>query len=261
MIMNDCRRFSASFITVVALSCGGQSFVAHQNSLLRVGGVQQEQQRQHQRQQRTSSSRNRRSLQQRECTVMMTAESGDSEVVVPQSGGPMDRRQALSKVWNAALSLSVLGAATVVVAGGAAPAEAGIGEDIGGFLLPPQDQSPEILVGETDSEISFEDFERKLLKGEVTKCEFFGSNFDKAVIVLNDGTRALIGKGYPQERAFSDDSPMKVVGLLRNAGVPFSTQFNTGKYAKPKSYKSSETLQAENRQKSEDQALELLMSQ
>lgn len=50
-------------------------------------------------------------------------------------------------------------------------------------------------------------------------------------------TQALIGEGYPEERAFSDDSPMKVVGLLRNAGVPFTTQFRTGKYSKPKSYK------------------------
>lgn len=50
-------------------------------------------------------------------------------------------------------------------------------------------------------------------------------------------SQALIGEGYPEDRAFSDDSPMKVVGLLRNAGVPFTTQFNTRKYAKPKSYK------------------------
>lgn len=50
-------------------------------------------------------------------------------------------------------------------------------------------------------------------------------------------TQALIGEGYPEERAFSDDSPMKVVGLLRNAGVPFTTQFRMGKYSKPKSYK------------------------
>lgn len=49
--------------------------------------------------------------------------------------------------------------------------------------------------------------------------------------------QALIGEGYPEERAFSDDSPMKVVGLLRNAGVPFTTEFRMAKYAKPKSYK------------------------
>ncbi|CAN0431242.1 unnamed protein product, partial [Hapterophycus canaliculatus] len=103
--------------------------------------------------------------------------------------------------------------------------QAGIAEDIGGFLLPPQDQSKEITVGEVDKEVSFQDFERALLRGDVKECEFFGSNFDKAVIVLKDGTRALIGEGYPEERAFSDDSPMKVVGLLRNAGVPFTTQF------------------------------------
>ena len=47
----------------------------------------------------------------------------------------------------------------------------------------------------------------------------------------------MIGEGYPEERAFSDDSPMKVVGLLRNAGVPFTTQFRMGKYSKPKLYK------------------------
>ncbi|CAM9479066.1 unnamed protein product, partial [Ectocarpus sp. 6 AP-2014] len=125
-----------------------------------------------------------------------------------------------------------------------------IGQDIGGFLLPPQNQPTEIVVGESDKEVSFEDFERALLKGEVARCEFFGPNFDKAIIVLKDGTRALIGEGYPEERAFSDDSPMKVVGLLRNAGVPFTTEFRMAKYSKPKSYKSSETLEAENRQKS-----------
>eukprot|EP00752_Nemacystus_decipiens_P004308 g3937.t1 len=188
----------------------------------------------------------------------MTAKRRDDEV--PSSAGPMNRRQAMAKVLKAAFSLSALGAASVVV-GGAAPAEAGIAEDIGGFLLPPQDQSQEIVVGEVDKEVSFEDFQRALLRGDVTKCEFFGSNFDKAVIVFKDGTRALIGEGYPEERAFSDDSPMKVAALLRNAGVPFTTQFRMGKYSKPKSYKSSETMAAENRQKSEDKALELLMSQ
>lgn len=32
-------------------------------------------------------------------------------------------------------------------------------------------------------------------------------------------------------------SPMKVVGLVRNAGVPFKTQYKMNKYSKPKSYK------------------------
>ncbi|CAM9902164.1 unnamed protein product, partial [Ectocarpus sp. 12 AP-2014] len=56
-----------------------------------------------------------------------------------------------------------------------------IGEDIGGFLLPSQDQPTEIVVGGSDKEVSFEDFERALLKGEVARCEFFGPNFDKAI--------------------------------------------------------------------------------
>lgn len=166
----------------------------------------------------------------------------------------LDRRQVLSRAWKAALSLSTLG---VAVAGAAPPAGAGIGE----FLLPPQDISTEINVGEVDKEITFDDFNRALLKGEVKKCEFFGANFDKAVVQLKDGTRALIGKGYPEERAFSDDSPMKVVGLLRNAGVPYTTQFKMTAYSKPKSYKSVETIEAENRQRNEDQALERLMSE
>lgn len=45
---------------------------------------------------------------------------------------------------------------------------AGVAEDIGGFLLPPQDQSQEIVVGDVDKEVSFEDFERGLLKGDVS---------------------------------------------------------------------------------------------
>eukprot|EP00904_Undaria_pinnatifida_P014228 jgi/Undpi1/9936/HiC_scaffold_28.g12390.m1 len=134
---------------------------------------------------------------------------------------------------------------------------AGIGE----FLLPPQDISTEIIVGEVDTEVTFDEFNRSLLKGEVKKCEFYGPNFDKAVVQLKDGTKALIGKGYPEERAFSDDSPMKVVGLLRNAGVPYTTQFKMTAYSKPKSYKSVETLEAENRQRNEDQAMERLMSE
>lgn len=36
------------------------------------------------------------------------------------------------------------------------------------FLLPPQDGKTIIEVGEVDKEISFEDFERSLLKGEVS---------------------------------------------------------------------------------------------
>lgn len=36
---------------------------------------------------------------------------------------------------------------------------------------------------------SHEIFALNVLCFQVTKCEFFGSNFDKAVVVLKDGTR------------------------------------------------------------------------
>ncbi|CAN0181982.1 unnamed protein product, partial [Ectocarpus fasciculatus] len=236
--MTDCRRFQASAAAVMILSRGAHSFVAHDSlrfsSRHLVGSGPQ-----HHHRGSTTGVRGSDGRQQSRGAHAMTARGAD-EAAAPSSspGGAMDRRQLLSKVWKAALSLSALGVAAVAT-GGATPAEAGkwIGQDIGGFLLPSQNQPTEIVVGDYDKQVSFEDFERALLKGEVSRCEFFGSNFDKAIIVLKDGTRALIGEGYPEERAFSDDSPMKVVGLLRNAGVPFTTEFRVAKYSKPKSYK------------------------
>ncbi|CAM9829244.1 unnamed protein product [Scytosiphon promiscuus] len=252
--MTDCRRFVGFLAAVTSLSCVVQCFVA-QSSLRPSAQLERQQ-----RCRSSSARRNSGSRSQNNGAVGMMSRGSKSEEGSSLSGGSMDRRQALSKVWKAALSVSAVGTAAVA-SGGAKPAEAGVAEDIGGFLLPPQNQSKEIVVGEVDKEVSFEDFERALLRGDVQKCEFFGSNFDKAVIVLKDGTRALIGEGYPEERAFSDDSPMKVVGLLRNAGVPFTTQFRVGNYNKPRAYKTSETMEAESRQKSEDAALEALMAQ
>ncbi|CAN0093249.1 unnamed protein product [Ectocarpus sp. 8 AP-2014] len=253
--MTDCRRFLGSAAAVVMLSRGAHCFVAHGS--LRFSSRHVVGSGPHHHGGSTARVCGSDGRQQSQGAHAMTARGVD-EAAASSSAGAMDRKQLLSKVWKAALSLSAFGAAAVAT-GGATPAEAGIGQDIGGFLLPSQNQPTAIVVGESDKEVSFEDFERALLKGEVARCEFFGPNFDKAIIVLKDGTRALIGEGYPEERAFSDDSPMKVVGLLRNAGVPFTTEFRMAKYSKPKSYKSSETLEAENRQKSEDAALDRLM--
>lgn len=63
--------------------------------------------------------------------------------------------------WVRSLSFSLLCTVSPLLC-------AGIAEDIGGFLLPPQDQAEEIVVGDVDKEISFEDFERALLKGDVS---------------------------------------------------------------------------------------------
>lgn len=68
---------------------------------------------------------------------------------------------SLAVLWFPSLSRSLLCTLSPFVC-------AGIAEDIGGFLLPPQDQSKEIVVGEVDKEVSFEDFERALLRGDVS---------------------------------------------------------------------------------------------
>ncbi|CAM9498250.1 unnamed protein product [Ascophyllum nodosum] len=174
----------------------------------------------------------------------------------PLENGMMDRGRALSRAWSAAIQVCTIGAAS---AGAARPSRAGIIE----FLLPGLNESTatSVDVGDFDKEISFDDFERSLLKGEVKRCEFFGANFEKAVLQFADGSKALIGEGYPQDRAFSDDSPLQVLAMLRNAGVPFTTPFKTNKYAKPRLYKTAETLQAENRQRAEDATLDRLMSE
>lgn len=56
------------------------------------------------------------------------------------------------------------------------------------FLLPPQDVATEIDVGEVDKKISFDDFNRSLLKGEVSvpfKDDCAVANFyDKNTVVV-----------------------------------------------------------------------------
>jgi hypothetical protein len=72
--------------------------------------------------------------------------------------------------------------------------------------------------------------------------------------------QAKIGEGYPKESPSTDESPLKVVAQLRNAGVPYSVDFNLGKYAKrTKTYKSKDTMAAEGRQRDEDREVERLM--
>lgn len=114
---------------------------------------------------------------------------------------------------------------------------------------------------DVSNQISYDNFNRALLKGQVERCDFYGADLSKAIVHLADGTEALIGEGYPQEKPFSDDSPMKVVAELRNAKVPFTTQFSVKSYSKPRSYKSAETLQAENRQRVEDETMNRLMAE
>jgi hypothetical protein len=78
--------------------------------------------------------------------------------------------------------------------------------------------------------------------------------------VLQLCTQAKIGEGYPKESPSTDESPLKVVAQLRNAGVPYSVDFNLGKYAKRKvNFKSKDTMAAEGRQRDEDREVERLM--
>ncbi|CAM9262356.1 unnamed protein product [Choristocarpus tenellus] len=113
---------------------------------------------------------------------------------------------------------------------------------------------------DVEGEITYPEFNRLLFKGEIVRCKFYGSNYDTAVVELKNGSKAKIGAGYPRESPGSDESPVRVIAQLRNAGIPYSTPFDLMGYSKPLSYKSAETLQADKRQQDEDETMERLMS-
>ncbi|CAM9463887.1 unnamed protein product [Laminaria digitata] len=159
-MMAEYRRFARTAAVVLSLSHGVSSFVVQTSSvLLRLHSppsVASESGQQRTRSSSSCSHSNRRL----DSDVFKTQGCRDDMVEQSTEGLGLDRRQVLTRAWKAALSLSTLG---VVVAGAAPPAGAGIGE----FLLPPQDISTEVNVGKVDKEITFDDFNRSLLKGEV----------------------------------------------------------------------------------------------
>ncbi|KAG5174915.1 hypothetical protein JKP88DRAFT_351740 [Tribonema minus] len=109
--------------------------------------------------------------------------------------------------------------------------------------------------------VSYAEFNQLLFKREIASAKFYGSKYDRCVLTLLDGTEARIGEGYPRESPATDESPLKVVAQLRNAGVPYKVDFNLRGYTYLKSYKSRETLAAEDRQRDEDSRIETRMAQ
>ncbi|CAM9902232.1 unnamed protein product, partial [Ectocarpus sp. 12 AP-2014] len=119
--MTDCRRFLGSAAAVVMLSRGAHCFVAHGS--LRFSSRHVVGSGPHHHRGSTARVCGSDGRQQSQGAHAMTARGVD-EAAASSSEGAMDRKELLSKVWKAALSLSTLGAAAVAT-GGVTPAEAG----------------------------------------------------------------------------------------------------------------------------------------
>jgi hypothetical protein len=188
-----------------------------------------------------------------------------------QSVQQLDRRQLIGRCAAAVVTASsVLGAAASVVHAD----EAVVAEEA-------------VAAPAFSETISYREFNRLLLDKSIKRASFYGTAFSNCIIERADGvlvssscsmtlvstskhahasrvlqlcTQAKIGEGYPKESPSTDESPLKVVAQLRNAGVPYSVDFNLGKYAKRKvNFKSKDTMAAEGRQRDEDREVERLM--
>ncbi|CAM9761252.1 unnamed protein product, partial [Chrysoparadoxa australica] len=101
---------------------------------------------------------------------------------------------------------------------------------------------------------SLAQFQEALLANRVSNVRFL-DNYSRCIVQIS-GEAFVIGEGYPKESPVDNETPMKVVAQVRNAGVPYKVEgYNLSGYAKQKSYSSKETMEALKRQQIEDEKI------
>lgn len=79
--------------------------------------------------------------------------------------------------------------------------------------------------------ISFQDFLKLVDEKKVASVEFTPPNGDIAFAILkDDATKIRIGEGFPNEQNFGWSSPMYVMRILDNKGVPYKFKFEKMPY-------------------------------